>query len=109
MLNVPIKIIRVINFLSKKNNSVRFQLNFVSFNFSGILLIAVQYSSSRVSFDTDSQSVPLSRLHFDVETDSILSSISTTFVHEHNPATNPKREDERSICTVDSEQLSLVS
>ena len=53
-----IKIIRVINFLSKKNYSVRFQLNFVSFNFSGILFITVQYSSSRVSFDTDSQPVP---------------------------------------------------
>ena len=53
-----IKIIRVINFLSKKNYSVRFQLNFVSFNFSGILFITVQYSSSRVALDTDSQSVP---------------------------------------------------
>ena len=53
-----IKIILVINFLSEKNNSVRFQFHFVSFNFLSILVVTVQYSSGRVAFDTDSQTVP---------------------------------------------------
>jgi hypothetical protein len=41
LLNVAIKIFLVINFLSEKNNSVRFQSNFVSFNFLCILVITV--------------------------------------------------------------------
>jgi len=45
VLDVTIKIILVIDFLSEKNNSVRFQFHFVSFNFLSILVVTVQYSS----------------------------------------------------------------
>lgn len=44
VLDITIKIILVINFLSEKNNSVRFQFHFVSFNFFCILVVTVQYS-----------------------------------------------------------------
>ena len=58
-----IKVILVINFLSEKNNSVRFQSNFVSLDFLSILIITVQNSSSRVAFNTDSQSMPPEKAH----------------------------------------------
>lgn len=58
-----IKVILVINFLSEKNNAVRFQSNFVSLDFLSILIITVQNSSSRVAFNTDSQSMPPEKTH----------------------------------------------
>jgi len=80
VLDVTIKIILVINFLSEKNNSVRFQFHFVSFNFLSILVVTVQYSSGRVAFDTDSQTVPLSRIQPQFEPDPVPAPVATALV-----------------------------
>lgn len=80
VLDVTIKIILVINFLSEKNNSVRFQFHFVPFNFLSILVVTVQYSSGRVAFDTDSQTVPLSRIQPQFEPDPVPAPVATALV-----------------------------
>jgi len=93
VLDVTIKIVLVINFLSEKNNSVRFQFHFVSFYFLSILVVTVQYRSGRVAFDTDSQTVPLSRIQSEFESDSVPAPIATPLVREDDAAAEADRED----------------
>lgn len=108
VLDVTIKIVLVINFLSEKNNSVRFQFHFVSFYFLSILVVTVQYSSGRVAFDTDSQTVPLSRIQPQFEPDSVPAPIAAPLVREDDAAPEADREDEAPIGAVGGEQLALV-
>lgn len=108
VLDVTIKIVLVINFLSEKNNSVRFQFHFVSFYFLSILVVTVQYSSGRVAFDTDSQTVPLSRIQPQFEPDSVPPAIAAPLVREDDAAPEADREDEAPIGAVGGEQLALV-
>ena len=127
MRTTYIKIVLVINFLSEKNNSVRFQFHFVSFYFLSILVVTVQYSSGRVAFDTDSQTVPpeqrikklfhililekkhlLSRIQPQFEPDSVPAPIAAPLVREDDAAPEADREDEAPIGAVGGEQLALV-
>jgi len=109
VLDVPIKVILVINFLSEKNNAVRFQSNFVSLDFLSILIITVQNSSSRVAFNTDSQSMPLSGFQLETESHSVPAPIAAALVHENDAAAEADREDEAPVSAVRGEQLALVA